>query len=165
MSRQSARPAAVAAKWWADQLRTGFEPNNGSADEEGTVANTLANNPSPFAKGLFSRTADEEQCTPERVDAFEAALAKGIQEMLDQEFQSSYGNTFSMDSTPDPILLQGARRGEMHGVNDDAPLEDAHEGLRGTGHGWRWLRRARRRTIKIEDCLTHPNLSHKGPEQ
>ena len=43
MSEQTiSKAAAVAAKWWADQLRTGFEPNNGSADEEGTVANTLA---------------------------------------------------------------------------------------------------------------------------
>ncbi len=98
------KAAQVGAKWWADRLRTGFEPDNGSVDEEGTVANIKANNPNPFVAGLFSRTADEEQCTPERIDAFEAALAEGIQEMLDQEFQSSYGNTFGVDYHADPIL-------------------------------------------------------------
>src|SRR5208282_957774 len=42
---------------------------------------------------------------------------------------------------PGPDPLQGARRGGHQGVYDDAPMEDPHEGLRGTGHGWRRLRR------------------------
>lgn len=115
MSEQTiSKPAAIAAKWWADQLRTGFEPSNGSADEEGTVANILGNDPSPVMASLFSRKHDEEQCTPERVDAFETALAEGIQEMLDQEFQSSYGNTFGVDYHPDPILSKALAIAGIH---------------------------------------------------
>lgn len=145
MSEQQtiSKEAAVAAKWWADQLRTGFEPNNGSADEEGTVANTLKNNPSPFAKGLFSRTADEEQCTPERVDAFEAALAKGIQEMLAQEFQSSYGNTFGVDYHPDPILSKALAEADIKESMTTLPWKthmNVFEGrvTVGAGYGAAW---------------------------
>src|SRR5208282_3054615 len=42
---------------------------------------------------------------------------------------------------PGPDPLQGARRGGHQGVYDDAPMEDPYEGLRGTGHGRRRLRR------------------------
>lgn len=104
MSEQTiSKEAAVGAKWWADKLRTGFMPNNGSAEEDGTVANIAANNPGSFVANLFSRTADEEQCTSERIDVFEAALAQGIEGLL-AEGGSPYGSTFGVDYHPDPIL-------------------------------------------------------------
>jgi hypothetical protein len=106
MSEQAiSKEAQVGAKWWADKLRSGFEPDNGPAHEEGTVANIKQNSSSPFVSELFSREKDERACTPEKIDAFEKALVKGIEELLD-ECRSPYGSTFGVDYHPEPILAK-----------------------------------------------------------
>lgn len=107
------KEAQVAAKWWADKLRTGFVPDNGSAEEEGTVANLKETN--PLASSIFSlaREADEAQLTPEKIDAFEEALAEGIEDLIGKAY-GDYGSTFGVDYHPDRILSDALAEAEIH---------------------------------------------------
>lgn len=77
MSDQVGREARVGARWWADQIREGFFPDAG-----GEPGDAIEH---PMAKGLVSLLQEKEmaQLTPEKVDAYEAALARRIQAMLD----------------------------------------------------------------------------------
>lgn len=81
--------AQVAAHWWADQMRDRSFPDNGADPDDPTK--------SPMALGLIGLLQEKqtEGITAGMVDAYEAALARRIQAMLD-EGQSGYGTALNL---------------------------------------------------------------------
>jgi hypothetical protein len=85
--RQSVSPgieARVGARWWADKIRKGFV-----ADAGARPGDALAH---PMSVGLVSTLQRKvaESVTPEKVDAYEMALAGEIQAIIDKYGTATY---------------------------------------------------------------------------
>jgi hypothetical protein len=125
------KEAQVGAKWWADQLRSGFTPNNGSVEEEGTIANLSQTDPAVRELFAMARVNDEAALTPEKVDAFEAALVANIEALLIED-EGPYHSTFGVDYHPDKILSDALATAEIEESMTTLPWKTDMWVLRGS---------------------------------
>lgn len=96
--------ARVGARWWADKIRQDFFPDAGAQPGDAVAE--------PMAVGLIGLLHEQERrsLSVDKIDAYETALARRIQAMLD-EGESSYGTAMELgcDYGPGPAHAAALR--------------------------------------------------------
>src|SRR4051794_37580881 len=105
MQDQRSQPgieARVGARWWADKIRDGFFPDNGARSGDATK--------DPMALGMIATLQAKEMAdvTPEQVDAYEAALARQIQAIIDEHETATYFGALKLGCDYGPGLAHVA---------------------------------------------------------